>query len=919
MVKKKLFILFALLLFCKCQKDKYADLIKEEPFFYWIYIIIIIASCIVSFVTLFIGINEKHKEENNIKASEVKINNIEEIQRTSNDTNINSKQISESNIDNIDKSCNIILMNDSKLLSNSNSERIEFNKNDNITDSKSNNKKKTKKIKSDDENVNNNEKVKEEEEKNYINKTDEINKNNNKEDNSFFNYSILGRLVLTIFSLEPLFFIYNLIIQNIFIFPGILYDMEDKILKYIFYIVYILFIYYSCNILTFPTYEFLKFPFLNYNNPFCHLNSFTYILYNDEPKDYDENKDKKESTGFNYIINVFIIIFEIIFGIIYIIGLFWKSIISIKDKIELFMLMFIFIYYLSIMFCYLFFPIYFFVYKIFEKSKNKCCNKIKCDSINNCKNKCKNKCIFKCKYRFKYENKENKENNENKENKENNENKENKENNENNENKENKRNNENNEKNNSRNVQTLNLIYFINNPCPCINNEYQCCVCEDLFYKIRLIFQIIIVAVGVIGSILYYDNFNHIFIILNFILLIFVFLSFDFCCINEGCCTQEKCCGIEKCCKFEKNLKNQKPENIQLLISRFISTIISVICIGCFLYVNTMDDFDNNDIIYEKINYLCDKMRNKSQEYYRNLTMHSFCYSGIHNMPIYLYMPFINDAYYFQNNKSTLNIEKYIKLFYDEDYKIDIIGKLTNDSNRMSKMVQYNIYTKRSNITILSIKGTSLKKDIYLDIQLYFPAILLNFINTYSTLDQQKEEMAFKFIEYGLSIPYRTFFKNFIFKKYLSDLIDAYENNEKFFLNNVVIIGHSLGGGLAKILGKMKRKQALSLSGPGMNSFHSLFNYEANSEYFELTSIDIIPDLDLVPRVDISGGTIYRILCKKSTFECHSKELSLCESLIMCRHPYAKQYCRLIADLNVNEINNLYNASDYNKNIKKIK
>ena len=361
MVKKKLFILFALLLFCKCQKDKYADLIKEEPFFYWIYIIMIIASCIVSFVTLFIGINENHKEENNIKASEVKINNIEEIQRTSNDTNINSKQISESNIDNIDKSCNIILMNDSKLLSNSNSERIEFNKNDNITDSKSNNKKKTKKIKSDDENVNNNEKVKEGEEKNYINKTDKINKNNNKEDNSFFNYSILGRLVLTIFSLEPLFFIYNLIIQNIFIFPGILYDMEDKILKYIFYIVYILFIYYSCNILTFPTYEFLKFPFLNYNNPFCHLNSFTYILYNDEPKDYDENKDKKESTGFNYIINVFIIIFEIIFGIIYIIGLFWKSIISIKDKIELFMLMFIFIYYLSIMFCYLFFPIYFFV------------------------------------------------------------------------------------------------------------------------------------------------------------------------------------------------------------------------------------------------------------------------------------------------------------------------------------------------------------------------------------------------------------------------------------------------------------------------------------------------------------------------------------------------------------------------------
>ena len=51
-------------------------------------------------------------------------------------------------------------------------------------------------------------------------------------------------------------------------------------------------------------------------------------------------------------------------------------------------------------------------------------------------------------------------------------------------------------------------------------------------------------------------------------------------------------------------------------------------------------------------------------EYYRNFTMHSFCYSGIHNIPIYLYMPFINDAYYYQNkSKTTLN-EKSILIYF---------------------------------------------------------------------------------------------------------------------------------------------------------------------------------------------------------------------------------------------------------------
>ena len=123
-------------------------------------------------------------------------------------------------------------------------------------------------------------------------------------------------------------------------------------------------------------------------------------------------------------------------------------------------------------------------------------------------------------------------------------------------------------------------------------------------------------------------------------------------------------------------------------------------------------------------------------------------------------MPFINDAYYFKNkNITTFNkekYEKYINLFYDKDYKIEVIGNLINNS-KMSKMVQYNVYNKRNNLTILSIKGTSYKRDYYLDAQLYFPAILLNLINTFSTLDQQKEKYSFQFIEYSFSIPYNLF------------------------------------------------------------------------------------------------------------------------------------------------------------------
>ena len=113
-------------------------------------------------------------------------------------------------------------------------------------------------------------------------------------------------------------------------------------------------------------------------------------------------------------------------------------------------------------------------------------------------------------------------------------------------------------------------------------------------------------------------------------------------------------------------------------------------------------------------------------------------------------------------------------------------------------------------------------------------------------------------------------------------------------------------------MGRFIRKQAISLSGPGINAFNSLWKYEGNSEYFSISAIDLVPDMDLVPRVEVSGGTVYRIICKKGPFGCHGKELSLCEVLIMCRNPNARIYCEKYADLTMNEINNLEESSNLN-------
>jgi hypothetical protein len=107
-------------------------------------------------------------------------------------------------------------------------------------------------------------------------------------------------------------------------------------------------------------------------------------------------------------------------------------------------------------------------------------------------------------------------------------------------------------------------------------------------------------------------------------------------------------------------------------------------------------------------------------------------------------------------------------------------------------------------------------------------------------------------------------------------------------------------------------KQAIALSGPGINAFHSLWEYEKKIENFEISSIDLIPDKDPIPRVEVSGGTIYRIICKSGNLECHSSVNSLCEVLIMCRHPNYEVYCNAMTKLGKEKIKEIYESSDLN-------
>ena len=732
----------------------------------------------------------------------------------------------------------------------------------------------------------------------------------------WFALTFLGRVVMTIYSFHGLFFIYNFVIQFIILIPGRLYDLDSVVIQVIFGLLYILFASATSNVLVIPTYELLLFPFLNFRNPLAHLHSLVrvkYVIDNDRKKLEKDGKEEDIEHKNLLIMNILLILV----GFIYLIGLFISLLFStyIKDYTKMLILFCIYTHYILLFAGYVLISIYLCAKCIaFSYKKNNGCWNIFMHAMN----------INEYfgdpeKKKLKINNDDNKEDGKdiNKNSKDNNE-----------------------EERDLPPLPRINLLSYVIHPVLMksyrfehrneLKNNTEKRNLEDyimffknLFRVILFLYALFLVIFDIVVKSKKVEASSIILFLIFFLMMLLLssVLNFPVCCRNKK--TFNVGGFFTGKVKYKPEYKMRHPNMVTFIrfLCKCLVTLCAIILFAVF-YV-----FKESDSLKDLYNVsLKAKKRNVDSH---SLLLPNVCFSSIHYIPIYLFMPFINDAYYYNDKHgdyehyydSSLQIPTYVDFFYDSDYRIDKIKSLINGTEGESvKMIQYNVFKKAerdTEITILAIKGTTNKKDAFIDFQLYFPSILLNLLSTFSLQGQQKETLSFKFIEYSLSVPYRIFFQYSLIQSYLNDLKKAYLDNYDSFYKNIIIVGHSLGGGLAKLLGRILNKQAISLSGPGVNAFHSLWGYGGNSENFEISAIDLVPDMDLVPRVEVSGGTIYRIICKSGPFACHSKALSLCEVLIMCRNPNYYSYCSEIAGISDEEIKELYDSSEMNYNIVK--
>ena len=341
--------------------------------------------------------------------------------------------------------------------------------------------------------------------------------------------------------------------------------------------------------------------------------------------------------------------------------------------------------------------------------------------------------------------------------------------------------------------------------------------------------------------------------------------------------------------KIYKRSTTMRKCNIFVCLLNFILFILWVLTAYDFLKPN-----NNLDTIQNSFN-VTNNFTGNSWLYNQDINNHNVisavCYTKINHLNFIELTALANAAYLEGEINNEKNIIRALKLsiFNEIDDTINLknLTFLTNISDIISILkADFTIKGKKP-LTIIAIKGTSNWLDFFIDVEMFISSALFSIARQFPILYKSESYASYFLAKYSL-LPYDFLGSITLMKKYIDKIDTTFSeltNKTGYGLNEreYLFIGHSLGGGLAKLSAFKYKMKSFSVSGPGLSPLEFYFGFEDEfNKYFKSTFIDLVPDLDIVPRVDLSGGSQYRVLCEKGIFECHQAKRTLCMLGVMC-------------------------------------
>jgi hypothetical protein len=203
----------------------------------------------------------------------------------------------------------------------------------------------------------------------------------------------------------------------------------------------------------------------------------------------------------------------------------------------------------------------------------------------------------------------------------------------------------------------------------------------------------------------------------------------------------------------------------------------------------------------------------------------------------------------------------------------------------------YDLYIPSKNLSVISVRGTHLLIDLIQDLHIWKEIALLQFSSYIGPFTNFWPEQMTATVIYAVSL--------------FEDLSVSSEDNQSYYSplhdyvarikgsRDIVMTGHSLGGGIVNIVGSKLEIPTVSFSPPGITFSRMKLGLSLNQ--INRMCTNIIPDNDAVTKIDKSGGLIQHVDCDQDFTKCHSVQRTIMTLIKSCGSDPLGRY--LIGDL----------------------